>query len=239
MKKRIQFVTTLLLLLGLGQSFTYAQKIIEKHLPFTAGQSVDLNLRFANDIKVQYWDKAEVYVKISVEINSGKLNDALTVDSKSTSGTISLKTDFDEGMTSNGRVEDCPEAKKENRSSWSRNGRQYYICSTINYEVYLPKKAETNLETINGNIWISSINSNLTAKTISGFVEVNWPKGKGGNIGMKTITGEVYSDLDIAFTNKRQKNPIVGYLLEGKVYGGGPEVRFESISNNVYIRNKN
>lgn len=238
MKKRIKFVT-LLLLLGLCQSFTYAQKIIEKHLPFSAGQSVDLNLRFADDIKVQYWDKAEVYVKIAVEINGGRLNDALTVDTKNNSNEISLKTDYDKDLIKKGRYEDCPETKDGHRSSWGSDNERYYVCSTINYEVYLPKKAEVSLETINGNIWISSINNTLTAKTISGFVEVNWPKGKGGNIGMKTITGEVYSDLDIAFTNKREKHPIVGYLLEGKVYGGGPEVRFESISNNVYVRNKN
>jgi hypothetical protein len=232
---------TLLLFLGLCYSLTYAQKqkLIEKRMPFSANQSVDLNLKFADDIKVQYWDKAEVYVKITVEINAGKLNDAFTVDSKSNTEEIRIKTDFDEDMIKKGRPEDCPDLKDGHRSSWSRNGENYYVCSTINYEVYLPKKAEVSLETINGNIWISSVNGAIKAKTISGFVEVNWPKGKGGNIGMKTITGEVYSDLDIAFKNKKQKNPIVGYLLEGTVYGGGPEVRLESISNNVYIRNKN
>ena len=230
---------TLLLLLGLCYSFTYAQKIIEKRMPFAANQSVKLNLKFADDIKVQYWDKAEVYVKIAVEVNRGRLNDAFTVDAKSNSNEISLKTDFDEDLIKKGKAEDCPDTRNGNRSSWSRNGEQYYVCSTINYEVYLPKKAEVSLETINGNIWISSINSSLHAKTISGFVEVNWPKGKGGNLGMKTITGEVYSDLDIKFKNKKEKNPIVGYLLEGTVYGGGPEVRLESISNNVYVRNKN
>lgn len=237
MKKSITF-TALLLLTALCQSLTYAQKIIEKRLPYSDGQSVDLNLRFADDIKVQYWDKAEVYVKIAVEINGGRLNDALTVEAKNSSNEISLKTDYDKELIKKGRYEDCPETKNGHRSSWGNDNERYYVCSTINYEVYLPKKAEVSLETINGNIWISGISSNLTAKTISGFVEVNWPKGKGGNIGMKTVTGEVYSNLDIAFTSKRQKNPIVGYLLEGKVYGGGPDVRLESISNNVYVRNK-
>lgn len=232
---------TLLLLLALGHYIASAQnqKIIEKHLPFSKTQVVNLNLRFANDIKVQYWDKAEVYVKISAEINSGKLNDALLVTTNSTAQDLSLKIDFDNEMLKKGRPEDCPDSKEARRSSWSNNGQEYYVCSTINYEVFLPKQAEVKLETINGNIWINSVAGNLNAKTISGFVELNWPKGKGGNIGMKTITGEVYSDLDIAFTSKRQKNPIVGYLLEGKVYGGGPEVHLESISNNVYVRNKN
>ena len=230
----------ILLLLAFSQYSGYAQKIklIEKRLPFSASQSVNLNLRFADDIKVQYWDKAEVYVKIAVEINSGKLNDALTVSTGSSTDEISLKTDFNNEMLEDGRATDCPD-NKDHHSSWSRNGKNYYVCSKINYEVFLPKQAELALETINGNIWISSVYSPIKAKTISGFVEVNWPKGKGGTLGMKTITGEVYSDLNIAFTSKRQKNPIVGYQLEGTVNGGGPKVQLESISNNVYVRNKN
>ncbi len=228
----------IILLLAFGQHMGYAQKVkvIEKHLPFSASQSVNLNLRFADDIKVQYWDKAEVFVKVAVEINSGKLNDALIVTSSSNADEISVKTDFDNTLLEKGNVEDCPDNK--DHPSWSRNGKNYYVCSKINYEVFLPKQAQLTLETINGNIWISSVYNTIKAKTISGFVDVSWPKGKGGTLGMKTITGEVYSDLNIAFITKRQKNPIVGYQLEGTVYGGGPKVMLESISNNLYVRSK-
>ncbi len=229
----------ILLMLAFSQYIGYAQKtkLIEKHLPFSTAQSVNLNLRFADDIQVKYWDKAEVYVKIAVEINSGKLNDALTVSSNSTTSQISLKTDFNNALLEDGNVEDCPDSKAH-QSSWNRNGKSYYVCSKINYEVYLPKQAELELETISGNIWINSVYSSIKAKSISGFVDVSWPKGKGGTLGMKTVTGEVYSDLKIDFTSKRQKNPIVGYPLEGTVNGGGPKVTLESISNNLYVRSK-
>ena len=235
MKKLITII-----LLGVLYQAAYAQKIIEKKLPFSASQLVNLNLKFADDIKVEYWDKPEVYVRIEVEINSGKLNEALVVDSKSTSNEISLKTDFDNDLLKTGKAEDCPNRENGHHSSWNSDGKQYWVCSKINYQVFLPKQAALALETINGNIWINSVNSNsIKAKTISGFVDVNWPKGKGGNLGMKTITGEVYSDLDIALKGEKQKNPIVGYLLEGTVNGGGPRLQVESISNNVYVRSKN
>lgn len=125
-----------------------------------------------------------------------------------------------------------------NKSTWQtdRDGKSHSVCSTINYEISLPRKAALRVETINGNINIQGATSPVWAKSISGFVDMSWPGSKGATVAMKTITGEVYSDLAIDFKNKRPKNPIVGYLLEGTLLSGGPEVRLESISNDVYLR---
>ncbi len=225
------------MILGLSVNVAFAQKIIEKKFPWSSTQTANLNLKFADSIQVRYWDKAEVSVRIAVVINGGRLNDALTVESASNANEISLETDFNKEMLKNGKAEDCPDDKK---SRWrtEHNGQDYYVCSKIHYQVYLPKNAKLKLETINGNIDIRGASGPVFAKTISGYVDFSWPKAKGANISMKTITGEVYTDLDIDFKNKKQKNPIVGYLLEGTVNGGGPEVRLESISNNVYVRKK-
>ncbi|MFD1145098.1 hypothetical protein ACFQ4C_28470 [Larkinella insperata] len=226
----------LFLLAGLLTVPAFAQKIIDKKIPFSANQLVNLNLKFADSIQVRYWDKAEVSVRIAVTVNGGRLNDALLVESGSTASEISLKTDFDREMLKQGKAEDCPGTK----TSWRTevNGQSHYICSTINYQVFLPRQAKLRLETINGNIDIEGASEAVFAKTISGFVDLNWPGSKGANLALKTITGEVYSDLAIDFKNKKQQNPIVGYLLEGTVNGGGPEVRLESISNNVYVRSR-
>ncbi|WP_428665278.1 hypothetical protein [Runella sp.] len=229
-------IFSFLLILGLCVNAAFAQKIIEKKFPFSTSQTVNLNLRFADSIQVRYWDKAEVSVRIAAVINGGRLNNALTVESGSTSDEIFLKTDFDKELLKDGKAEDCPDQKYSWRTE--HNGADYYVCSKIHYQVYLPKNAKLKLETINGNIDIKGASGAVFAKTISGYVDFSWPKSKGGNIAMKTITGEVYTDLDIDLKTKKQKHPIVGYLLEGTVNGGGPDVRLESISNNVYIRKK-
>jgi hypothetical protein len=65
---------------------------------------------------------------------------------------------------------------------------------------------------------------------------MNWPANKGASVSMKSITGELYSDLDINYTNKSKSIPIVGYLLKGTLNGGGPTVYLESISNDIYLR---
>ena len=223
------------LLLGLLINPLFAQKIINKNISWNAGQTASLNLKFADSIRVRYWDKPEISVRIAVTINGGKLNEALLVTSNTTNEEVMIKTDFDQELIKQGKAEDCPGNEK---SVWtSKDNVKNYMCSEINYEVYLPKQAKLKLETINGNIDIQGATAAVYAKTISGYVDMTWPKAKGANLAMKTITGEVYSDLDISFKNK-DKNPIVGYLLKGAVNGGGPDVQLESISNNVYLRKR-
>ncbi|MBD2702190.1 hypothetical protein IC229_16175 [Spirosoma sp. BT702] len=212
-----------------------AQRIIQKTMPVGKDQIVNLNLRFADSIQVRYWDKPDLSVRISVTINGGKLDDALVVTTGSTDGEVSLKTDYDKELIKKGKPEDCPDQKY---SSWSNNrdGTHTVVCSDINYVVFLPRQAQLKLETINGNIDIQGASAPVMAKSISGFVDMSWPKSKGANVEMKTITGEVYSNLDIAFKGKKERHSHVGYLLEGTVNGGGTTVRLESISNDVFLR---
>ncbi|MHA4739249.1 DUF4097 family beta strand repeat-containing protein [Dyadobacter sp. MSC1_007] len=227
-------ILSAMLILVLGPAFS--QKIIDKKLPYEAGKTVNLNLRFGDSIQVRYWDKQEVSVHMKVKINQNKLNDAFLVTTSTTADEINLKTDFDKDRLKEGKGEDCPGDKHTWRTSDS--GNNYYVCSEISYVVNLPRQAKLKLETINGNIDIQGATTTVFAKTISGYVDMSWPKSKGANVAMKTITGEVYSDLDIDFGNKKEKNPIVGYQLQGKLNGGGPDVTLESISNNVYLRKK-
>ncbi|RYF75024.1 MAG: hypothetical protein EOO39_07600 [Cytophagaceae bacterium] len=226
--------TLLLLLILFLVNPAFSQKIITKTLPLAADQAVHLNLKFGDSIQVRYWDKSDASVRISALINNGKLNDALTVETASNSQAVSLNTDFDRELVKQGKAEDCPGSK----STWrtEKNGTSYSVCSKINYVIFLPRKAALRIETINGNIDIQGATSPVWAKSISGYVDMSWAGNRGANVAMKTITGEVYSDLTIDFKNKREKHPIVGYLLEGTVLSGGPEVRLESISNNIFLR---
>lgn len=214
----------------------FAQKKVDKTLSYKSGQTVNLGLKFADSITVRYWDKPDALVKMDITINGGRLNDALTIETSQTSEEVKLSTDFDQEILKQSLKSDCPESKTGN---WTdKNGVTRYLCKTINYQVFLPRNARLKLETIDGNIDIEGANSPVSAKTISGYVDMNWSGTNGANVAMKTITGEVYSDLNIDFKNKHEKSPIVGYLLEGTFRGGGPDVRLESISNNVYLRQK-
>ena len=96
---------------------------------------------------------------------------------------------------------------------------------------------EVNNQRGSGNIDIAGLTGAIEAKSISGFVDVAWSPTKGAELSLKTIAGEVYTDQDIAFSN-RKENPIVGYQLHGTLKGSGPLVKLESISNDVYFRKR-
>ncbi|GAB3202935.1 hypothetical protein GCM10027293_30770 [Pontibacter aydingkolensis] len=211
-------------------------KTVEKTLKVPANKRVDLQLKFGDNIKITAWDKKEASVKVTYEVNGGKLNDALLVNFNEDQTSARVKVDFDKELMKNGKADDCRDSKGY---STYNDGSRSYACSTINYEIFVPRDADLTVETINGNIEIRGVTGPVAAKSINGFVDMNWAAKKGAGVSLKTITGEVYSDLDIAFTNKKEEAPMVGYQLKGNVSGGGTDIKLESISNNVYLRKQN
>jgi hypothetical protein len=215
-----------------------AQKVIEKTLPVNKDGKVNLNLKFGKTIQVLTWDKNEVYIKATIDINGGKLNDALILSIDGNPQEIRALAEYDKQLIKQGRREDCPD---DRNSSWNHygDGSNSYICSTITYEIIIPRNISLQVESINADIELKNIDGPVFAKTINGYVDMNWPQNKSSDVSMKTINGELYSDLDIDFLNKKDKNPQVGYLLKGKVKGGGTAIHLESINSNIYLRKAN
>ncbi|MFD2512811.1 hypothetical protein ACFSRY_02925 [Pontibacter locisalis] len=209
-------------------------KTVEKTLILPANKKIDLQLKFGNNIKITAWDKKEASVKVTYEINNGKLNDALLLDFTSDNESARVNVDLDKELMKTGRAEDCPESNRGH--TVINNGESSFTCTNIDYEIFVPRDADLKVETINGDIELRGLAGPVDAKSISGFVDMNWSKKKGAVVSLKTITGEVYSDLNIDYTNKKDTAPMVGYELKGKVNGGGAPITLESISNDIYLR---
>lgn len=214
-------------------SMLQAQQIIEKAMPLKANQLVILDLKFAEAITIENWDKNEMYIKVEVNINNNTLNEAHTMTISSSENAVEVITGFDEALLKSSKESEC--TKNGIRQS-NFNGKEgYSICSSINYIVYLPSNVDLTVETISGNILMDDRNGSVEAKSISGFVDLSSASDKKADFYLKSITGEVYTDLDIKIAN-RQENPIVGYELKGKLNGGGEIVDLESISGDIYVR---
>ena len=230
--------TLALLWLMMATGVQAQSKTIERTLAVPANNKVDLQLKFGDNIKITGWNKKEASIKITYEINGGKLNDALLSQFETNANSARVSVDFDKELTKNGKAEDCPDNKYMNYSS-NKDGARNAICADINYEIFVPANADLTVETINGNIELRGLTGTVSAKSISGFVDMNWAANKGAEVALKTITGEVYSDLNIKLAGEKKKAPIVGYELKGSVGEGGSAIKLESISNDIYLRKQN
>ncbi|AMM50670.1 hypothetical protein TH61_05050 [Rufibacter sp. DG15C] len=227
-----------LLLWGAGN--LYAQKkTVEKTLDLPASKKVNLNLKFGNAVKVTAWDKKDAYIKVTYEINGGKLNQAMLLTFTSGQDQLTVLADLDHELLKNSNYEgDCPEGATTSFGNYTKGQARKGACTQINYEIFLPKDAHITLETINGDVELRGFTGPIKAKSISGFVDMDWPTQKGASVALKTITGEVFTDLPIAFPDKQKEIPMVGYELKGDVNKGGSSIQLESISNNIYLRKK-
>lgn len=220
----------LIILVLLNASSAIAQRLEEKSVPWQAGQAVSLDLKYAREIQITTWERDEVSLRVSVSINDDTENDAWSITTNSTKDQIRVVSDLEtpEGKYSG----DCP-----GQGYQMSEGR---YCSLIVYEIYLPQAAALRVETLGGNITLRGMQAEVFAKSLSGFVDADWSAQRGASVVMKSITGEVYTDLDLGLDGaaeaERHQGSPVGWEIEGKVSGGGVSVQLESISDDVYFR---
>ena len=70
-------------------------KIVRESMSVAGQERLDLEFAFADDITFQIWDKQEVLVEVSVEINDGEDNDIFSLKTSQTSSTIYFEMDED------------------------------------------------------------------------------------------------------------------------------------------------
>lgn len=225
----------LVVLIGCTASLAQ-QRVVERTFTLDPDGKVELELKFGEVISVKAWDKKEVSFRAVIEINGGRLNDALVLDYDERDGRLTITADYDKYRIQEGRRGDCPDGHYSTMS-WNRKDGEYAVCSDIIYEVYIPRDAGLKVESISSDIELTGLQGPIHAKTISGFVDLSWPEQRGAELSMKTVSGEVYSGLDnLNLLNKKGAAPLVGYELRGSIGRGGPIVKLESISGNIYLR---
>lgn len=198
-------------------------KKVTESVAITGQSLLDLEFDFATDIIFKTWDKNEVLVEVMVEINNGEDNDIFTLSSEKSNSTIYIEMDEDMWK----------KIQKKEDGSWNRCN----YTSTINYTVYLPRKMNVRSSTISGDYEFEYFGSEMKLKTISGAIDVTIPQKSGLDFKAKTISGEVYSDIEITYPyGKEGLRQIVGQDVRGRVSNGGAESTFETISGNIYLR---
>lgn len=193
-----------------------AQQKIEKHINLPENGKVYLKIEIADSINIQTWNKNEIYVTASVNINDNKDNDAYL-------------TSFDESgniVTINGNF-------RKNYFSGKDN-----CCnkSDIYWQVFIPEKTDINAETINGDLTIKGVTGSLKLKTISGYIDLSLPETGSADLEFSTISGTIYTNHNL---NPGKMKSGIPMEIREKLNNGGPLIKLETISGNIFFRKSN
>lgn len=76
---------------------------------------------------------------------------------------------------------------------------------------------------------------------VSGFIDITMPAASKANLYLSSISGEVYTDMDIQLRGDKEKSMqriAGGRDIQGTLNGGGVEMRLKTISGDIYLRKK-
>lgn len=211
--------TLFIICLVLASAAAPAATDVEEKVEVSSESRLSLDLPFADEIRLETWNRKEVAVHAAVNINDGEQDDLFELKSRKTSNTIYIEMDAD-------RWEDF---------SW--NGMCNCKQTKIMYRVYFPASMAINAKTISGDFVLDYYSQQGRFKTVSGDIDLTIPANHGVDFRVKTVSGEVYSDLDIEYPEGRDGlNQFVGINVHGQAYGGGPLVNMQTVSGDIFLR---
>ena len=215
----------------------FGQRIVEKTAQVKNQNNVVLDFDFADEITIKGWEKNEVLVKVSVNINDNEDNNAFKLDLKEMSSTLSFTSDIENMKEISKNKVVVKKSEDGKRTITYSDG--WHIDMDIFFEVFLPKNIKINLSTISGDVILTNVNGLMDLETISGFIDLEIDKNAKASVETSTISGGVYTNHDIEL--KRSKKDSKYRLIAGRspdfnLNGGGKKIKLETISGNIYIR---
>ncbi|CAM1372691.1 DUF4097 family beta strand repeat-containing protein [Tenacibaculum xiamenense] len=234
------------LFIGMLLSFSnlYSQKKIELKKSTKGITNIDLKLDFANKIELKNWDKNELYIKAMVNLNENSENDLYSLKSDKFNETLNIRSDYANFFEKNHKLVSVKKGNNNCVNTCYTNNTSVII----DYEIFVPQNMDLKiksitgsvnalsyngklkLDLISGNITIEKYSTDLDLKTISGEIDLFVSNAK---FRAETLTGTVYSNLDIDF--KKQEEGF-GHRIYGKIKSGKLNLKLKSISGDIFLR---
>lgn len=231
---------------------TFAQTKVEKSIPVKAGQRVVFQLDYP-EVKLQTWDKPEVFISGTVSINQGEHDAAFGFDVNVTTPEVTIISSLKDKENIPHRIT----IKKGDREYYFKtanfndpevqkfladNGGDYsYRSSGIQHEIKLtiniPRNTPVQIESKYGIVEVLAFDAPLTINSKYGGADITFSTAPKGRITARSQYGEILTNLDAKFDqvpaggkNGKRWTEITANL------GSGPELSVESKYGNIYLR---
>lgn len=246
--KRLTFLIGLLLTFS---NLTAQKKITENTLS-KGINDVYVHVKFANDIIIKNWNKNQIAVEATVNIDDNKHNDYFTFKTENVGGTYTIKSDYGDYFKKYRSYYHHSNHKKNDDKNTSKEDCKCDCSehkSEVNYVIYVPKNMQLkvksisgdvtvesylgmlNLDLISGNITIKKHSKDMRLKTISGDIDIFVADAK---LEAKTLTGGVYSDIEIDFSKYNKKS--YGSKIVTTINKGTALLKLNTISGDIFLR---
>lgn len=237
----------ILLVLGLATPLKeYAQTALNRTIPVSAGQNIEMHFDYPELITVTTWDKNEISVQGKVSINGGENDDAFVLETSTTGKSIRLNGGINDIEKLPHRITVMRDGQKimfRDKSDWEKykaeHGRGYNSVSMgpdidIKIEIKVPRNVETRLTSVYGIVEIKNFTGPLTVDATYGGVDASLDERSVGELTAETNFGEIYTNLNVKFGGSATSEDFHTFVSAKP--GQGPHYNFESKYGNVYLR---
>jgi len=231
---------------------SHAQSSFEKIVPVKSGQNVSFNFTWPELISIKIWNKNEIKLVASVDINKGQNDEAFKFTVEETSSGIYIESLIENYKNLPRKIiinkggqeyffdtddHNNPEIRKfkEETGSGSFNYTQYGVIMDITIEIWIPENISLEVESKYGMVEVLGFNGNLKVHSKFGGIDITTT----GNEEIKAGTkfGEKYTNL-----NKSIRPISIGthpgkwdWVMIGK-QNSSTRQELKSEFGNVYIR---
>src|SRR6478752_6641361 len=227
-----------------------AQTAVNKSIPVSAGQKINMHFDYPELVRVSTWDKNEISIQGSVSINGGENDDAFVLESSTSGNVISIESRINglkslpQRITVNqGGQKIVFRTKADYKKYCDENGKNFNSMSTgvdmdIVLEIKVPQNIDTRVESVYGMVEVKQFTGPLVVEATYGGVDAALLEKSTGELIAETNFGQIYTNLDIKFASDNVREKDFHTYVSAKP-GNGPRYSFESKYGNVYLRKLN
>lgn len=229
-------------------SATFAQTSLDKSIPLKSGQRVKFTFDYPELIRISTWDKNEIGIRGTVNINDGENDDAFTLDISTEGESVQVRgriKDMDNlphriTVVNNG-VKTTFRDEAEWRKYCKENGKSGYdmmnrgVDLDIQLEIFVPARVATQLVSVYGMVEVRQFDGPLRVEATYGGVDASLTESATGELIAETNYGHIYSNLKLQLDSSNTREEDFHTYVSAKP-GKGPAYRFESAYGNVYLR---
>lgn len=237
--------TVLTLAVSLVFGLTAAQTTINKSFSTDKNQKISLKFDYPELIKISTWDKPEVQILGTVNINENESNEAFQIKESKEGNSLVIEGKIAEMKNIPHRIKVEKDNKKlifktrEEYQKYCKENNVTFNSMTdgvdvdIKLEIKVPRSVMTQIESQYGLVEVKDFGGTINVTAIYGGIDATVLDKNVGKLSAETHFGQIYSNLDTKFTGKDSDD---FRTLVTATFGNGPQYNLESKYGNIYLR---